>query len=126
MCLTTLSVTCEPSPCRELGIFWDSTLRLYRAGDLPPDFFEKKSVWLTRAATYMQLVEPIEIANYYRCELWKGWPVRRHYLEGENRPERFKFFESQCAEHYPELKERLADILDLARQEAELATPQPQ
>lgn len=50
---------------RELRVFWDVTVGMYAGGELPQSFFER-GVWLTRARTYTELVEPIEVANYYR------------------------------------------------------------
>jgi hypothetical protein len=89
---------------------------MYAGGDLPKKFFER-GVWLIRARTYMELVEPIEIANYYRCKNWTGWPKgQRHYIEGK-RPKRFAFFEAQFAQHYPDQK--LAPVLERAQREAD-------
>ena len=107
--------------CRVLRVFWDITVGMYTAGDLPQIFFER-GVWLTRARKYMELVEPIEIANYYRCKYWKDWSKgQRHYIEGK-RPKRFPFFEAQFAEHYP--KEKLAPVLDQAQREADAVDAQ--
>ena len=102
--------------CRVLRVFWDITVGMYTSGDLPQKFFER-GVWLIRATSYMELVEPIEIANYYRCHNWKRWRKgERHYIEGK-RPKRFPFFEAQYAIHYTE--EKLAPVLDQARREAD-------
>ena len=90
---------------------------MYAAGRLDVTFFQRGTPWLTRATTYMALVEPIEIANYYRCRNWEEWSVgKRHYLEDNNRPTRFPFFEAQCAEVYPDKK--LAPVLHRAKAEA--------
>ena len=60
---------------------------MYIKRELPPDSFTRPSVWLTRGRTCQRYVEPIDIANYYRKELWKEWlPGRRHYTESNNRP----------------------------------------
>ena len=89
---------------------------MYAAGRLDVTFF-KKSTWLTRATRYMVLVEPIEIANYYRCRNRESWSVgKRHYLEDDNRPSRFPFLEAQFAEFYPE--EKLEPVLHRAKAEA--------
>ena len=62
-------------------------MRKYANGVLPQDFFSKERVWLTRGRTCREYVEPIDIANYYRSELWRSWlPGRRHYIESDNRP----------------------------------------
>ena len=92
-----------PLLCRVLRVFWDITVGMYAAGRLDVTFFQTDTPWLTRATTYMELVEPIEIANYYRCGNWKKWSVgKRHYLEDNIRPSRFPFFEAQFAQFYPE------------------------
>ena len=90
---------------------------MYATGRLDVTFFQTGTPWLTRATTYMELVEPIEIANYYRCGNWKKWSVgKRHYLEDNNRPSRFPFFEAQFAQFYPEGK--LEPVLHRAKEEA--------
>ena len=107
--------------CRVLRAFWDITVGMYTSGDLPQNFFER-GVWLIRATSYMELVEPFEIANYYRCHNWKRWRKgERHYIEGK-RPKRFPFFEAQYAIHYPE--EKLAPVLDQALREADAVDSQ--
>jgi hypothetical protein len=94
---------------------------MYTAGDLPESFFGR-GVWLIRATSYMELVEPIEIANYYRCQNWKRWTKgKRHYIEGK-RPKRFPFFEAQYAQHYP--TEKLAPVLHQAQCEADAVDAQ--
>ena len=101
---------------RALRVFWDVTIGMYSGGDLPQKFLER-GVWLTRAKSYMELVEPIEISNMYRLALWKQWGVgRRHYIEGK-RPKRFEFIEAQFVAHYP--GEALAPVLARARREAD-------
>ncbi|KAK9904764.1 hypothetical protein WJX75_002101 [Coccomyxa subellipsoidea] len=104
---------------RVLRVFWDITVGMYTAGDLPESFFGR-GVWLIRA--YMELVKPIEIANYYRCQNWKRWTKgKRHYIEGK-RPKRFPFFEAQYAQHYP--TEKLAPVLHQAQCEADAVDAQ--
>ncbi|KAK9824245.1 hypothetical protein WJX72_008897 [[Myrmecia] bisecta] len=107
---------------RVLRLFWDTTIQLYASEQLPQSFFARGSPWLIRGAkNYRNMVEPIEIANFYRLELWKQWSVgRRHYIESNNRPLRFTFLETQFAHEYPEEKlqstleyaQRLADEID--------------
>jgi hypothetical protein len=65
----------------------------------------------------MELVEPIEVANYYRCKNWQGWKKgQRHYIEGK-RPKRFEFIQAQFELYYP--GERLEPVLQRAQQEAD-------
>ena len=58
-------------------MFWDITIGMYSAGELPQKFLER-GVWLTRAKSYMEVVEPVEIANYYR--LRQGHFMRKNAL----------------------------------------------
>ena len=61
-------------------------MKMYDAEELPQTFFSKKSVWLARAKKFRKLVEPIDIAVYYRYANWKDWePGQRHYFESDNR-----------------------------------------
>ena len=61
-------------------------MKMYGSEELPQPFFSSKSEWLARAKTFRRLVEPIDIAVYYRYALWKKWqPGRRHYHESDNR-----------------------------------------
>ena len=60
---------------------------MYKAGELPQDFFSREGVWLSRGRTCRDLLEPINIANYYRNALWRNWlPGHQHYTESNNRP----------------------------------------
>eukprot|EP00898_Chlorokybus_atmophyticus_P000205 jgi/Chlat1/1185/Chrsp114S01646 len=80
--------------------FWRIAYKWYMDGMLPAYFFSESSDWLVRGNTMRLMVEPIDIANYYRLELWKQWPIgNRHYLEAENRPEYYTFLELQYEKH---------------------------
>jgi hypothetical protein len=72
---------------QKLSGFWMSTIAYVEAGQIPKTFFDFQSqVWLQRAWNYMNLVEPLEIANYYR----NNFHVRSgHYLAHKNRPLQF-------------------------------------
>ena len=71
---------------RALRDFWRYAVKMYGEEELPQSFFSNKSVWLARARTFRRLVEPFDIAVYYRYALWKKWqPGRRHYHESDNR-----------------------------------------
>eukprot|EP00898_Chlorokybus_atmophyticus_P002902 jgi/Chlat1/3612/Chrsp235S03603 len=85
---------------RYLRDFWRTTYKWHMDGMLPADFFSKSNVWCARGNSFRLMVEPIDIANYYRLELWKQWPVgNRHYLEADNRPEYYTFLELQYEKH---------------------------
>eukprot|EP00898_Chlorokybus_atmophyticus_P005854 jgi/Chlat1/626/Chrsp103S01043 len=80
--------------------FWRTAYKWHMDGMLPADFFSKSNVWCARGNTFRLMVEPIDIANYYRLELWKQWPVgNRHYLEADNRPDYYTFLELQYEKH---------------------------
>jgi Enhanced disease susceptibility 1 protein EP domain len=70
----------------------DCSCALYAQGELPPAFGVARlnhirfsnSRWLESANNFRQLVEPFDIANYYRMGLDRG---SGHYLSGRNRPD---------------------------------------
>eukprot|EP00898_Chlorokybus_atmophyticus_P002994 jgi/Chlat1/3696/Chrsp249S03837 len=102
---------------RVLRDFWRSAYKWYMDGMLPPDFFSKSNVWCARGNTFRLMVEPIDIANYYRLELWKQWPVgNRHYLEADSRPEYYTFLELQYEKYNktapPSSTQRALDEMD--------------
>ena len=76
---------------------------MYKAGQLPVDFFSRRGCWLQRGDGYRVAIEPLDIAVYYRRKLWQSHPVgERHYLESDNRPAIFEFIEKAWVqEHKP-------------------------
>ena len=67
---------------------------MYRMGLLPSDFFSANSTWMQRGEDYRQLMEKVDIVNYYRKELWEHKPSGHlHYLESKNRPDTYVFLE---------------------------------
>lgn len=81
-------------------------------------FFPRRGPWLQRGNGYRTLVEPLDIAVYYRRRLWQGHPAgERHYLESDNRPAVYDFLEKiwvqQHEPYYP-----CASSTDPARLEA--------
>ena len=85
---------CDHVTCRVLRDFWAETLIMYKAGQLPLDFFSRHGPWLQRGNGYRTLVEPLDIAVYYRRRLWQGHPAgEKHYLESDNRPAIYEFLE---------------------------------
>lgn len=90
-------------PCRCLRDFWKQTVVMYLNGHLPPDFFARTNAWLQRGEGYRKQVEPVDIANYYRRQLWKHHPVgQQHYLESDNRPDTYVFLESKWKQEHEE------------------------
>lgn len=92
---------------------------MYVNGLLPVDFFKRSGSWLQRADGYRQLVEAVDITNYYRRKLYeKHAPGEAHYLESDNRPARYVFIQKMWAdEHAPEYP--MYDSISLAAKEAE-------
>lgn len=72
----------------KLGQFWDSLIEKLETNQLPHDFNNREK-WVCGSHFYKLLVEPLEIAEYYKTEmhLKKG-----HYLEN-GRERRFKIFD---------------------------------
>nr|GMC63182.1 lipase-like PAD4 [Ipomoea batatas] len=72
----------------KLGQFWDSLIEKLETNQLPHDFNNREK-WVYGSHFYKLLVEPLEIAEYYKTEmhLKKG-----HYLEN-GRERRFKIFD---------------------------------
>lgn len=69
----------------KLASFWDRVIELWESNQLPYDF-HKKSKWVNSLQFYKLLVEPLEIAEYYRKEMHL---VKGHYLSN-GRPRRFQ------------------------------------
>ncbi|KAK3406746.1 hypothetical protein EUGRSUZ_K02891 [Eucalyptus grandis] len=70
----------------ELAAMWDEIIEMIRQEQLP-DKFEAEREWLELSTQFRRLVEPIDIANYYRHlknedagpYMTKGRPRRYHY-----------------------------------------------
>ncbi|XP_074592513.1 lipase-like PAD4 [Curcuma longa] len=71
-----------------LGVFWDKLLSMLQDNKLPHDFL-KRDKWVNAAQFYKLLVEPLDIAEYYRCQLHK---TRGHYLS-HGRERRYEVFD---------------------------------
>ncbi|XP_020150607.1 protein EDS1L [Aegilops tauschii subsp. strangulata] len=72
----------------ELAGFWDEIIEMLRRRELP-DAFEGREEWVNLGTSYRRLVEPLDIANYYRHSknedtgsyLSKGRPRRYKYTQ---------------------------------------------
>lgn len=51
---------------QRLSTFWKDVCRLHKTHELPQGFFSVGSDWWVKAEKYIELMEPIEIANYSR------------------------------------------------------------
>lgn len=71
-----------------LANFWDETMELFKKKQLPDDFQVQRK-WIYAGHNYRLLVEPLDIANYYRKE--------KHYDSGHyrmnGRPSRYRILQ---------------------------------
>jgi len=69
----------------KLAEFWDNIIRRWEGHELPSDF-ESQNKWINAGNTYRRLVEPLDIAHYYRTNgngnyLSDGRPKRHKILQ---------------------------------------------
>ncbi|KAK1573037.1 hypothetical protein Q3G72_009710 [Acer saccharum] len=67
----------------KLGIFWDHVIEMLENNHLPHDF-HMRAKWVNASQFYMLLVEPLDIANYYR-------DGKSHYMQN-GRERRYNIF----------------------------------
>jgi len=67
----------------ELNKFWDEIIGMCESRELPHDF-QSRNKWINAGTVYRKLVEPLDIAHYYRMSKGKG-----NYLS-DGRPTRHK------------------------------------
>ncbi|KAE8701089.1 SAG101-like protein [Hibiscus syriacus] len=72
----------------KLASFWDSVISLLENNKLPHDF-DKKGKWVNSSRFYMLLVEPLDIADYYRTGMHHE---HGHYIKNR-RQWRYKIFD---------------------------------
>ncbi|KAI0497198.1 hypothetical protein KFK09_020420 [Dendrobium nobile] len=82
----------------ELAGLWDEILEMLRRYDLP-DSFESRAEWVRLGTTYRQIVEPLDIANYYRHS--KNEDTGPYIANG--RPKRYR-----CVQRWYEQSRRMA------------------
>ena len=75
-----------------LAKFWKVTIQLYEQKALPGNFFDRGQ-WLRWGDRYRQLVEPLDVARYYRDGFFEDNGVEYH--KADNRPKQHKFLQSQ-------------------------------
>ncbi|CAI9763390.1 unnamed protein product [Fraxinus pennsylvanica] len=73
--------------CR-LALFWDKVIEMLETNQLPYDF-DKQPKYVNASQFYKLLVEPLEIAEYYRTGMHK---MKGHYIE-QGREKRFQIFD---------------------------------
>lgn len=72
----------------KLAQFWDSLIDKLEANELPYDF-HKRAKWVYASQFYKLLVEPLDIAEYYRTGMHR---VKGHYMQ-HGRERRYKIFD---------------------------------
>ncbi|XP_030530582.1 protein EDS1L-like isoform X2 [Rhodamnia argentea] len=71
----------------ELAAIWDEIIEMIRQEELP-EKFEAEETWVKLGTRFRRLVEPIDIANYYRHSRQDtGGP----YMKKGSRPSRYKY-----------------------------------
>lgn len=71
-----------------LGTFWDGVIKKLENNDLPHDL-PRRGKWVNASQYYMLLVEPLDIAEYYRNGLHR---IKGHYVK-HGRPRRYEIFD---------------------------------
>ncbi|KAK7318419.1 hypothetical protein RJT34_03119 [Clitoria ternatea] len=72
----------------KLARFWDSVIDMMEKNELPRDF-DKRAKWVNASQFYKLLVEPLDIAEYYK----KGLHIKNgHYLQ-HGRERRYDIFD---------------------------------
>lgn len=72
----------------KLGSFWDSVINMLENNHLPHDF-HRRGKWVNASQFYKLLVEPLDIADYYRNGMHR---IRGHYIQ-HGRERRYKIFD---------------------------------
>lgn len=71
-----------------LAGFWDEVIHMLESNQLPHDF-DKRAKWVNTAHFYKLLVEPLDIAEYYRTGMHH---THGHYLK-KGREQRYEIFD---------------------------------
>ncbi|KAJ6413680.1 hypothetical protein OIU84_006478 [Salix udensis] len=72
----------------KLARFWDNVINLFESNQLPHDFHRQKK-WVNASQFYKLLVEPLDIAEYYRTGMHRS---KGHYI-GRGRERRYRIFD---------------------------------
>lgn len=75
-----------------LAKFWKVTIQLWEQKALPDGFFARGQ-WLRWGDRYRQLVEPLDVARYYRDGFFEENQVE--YDEARNRPKQHRFLQQE-------------------------------
>ncbi|OVA14328.1 Lipase [Macleaya cordata] len=83
----------------ELAGIWDEIIEMLKRYELP-DGFENRKEWVELGTKFRRLVEPLDIANYYRHS--KGNNLRTYMMIG-GRPKRYRYTQ-RWLEHADQVK----------------------
>ncbi|XP_010270277.1 PREDICTED: lipase-like PAD4 [Nelumbo nucifera] len=72
----------------KLAVFWNNVIRMLETNQLPHDF-HRRAKWVNASQFYKLLVEPLDIAEYYRTGMHK---TKGHYLT-HGRERRYEIFD---------------------------------
>ncbi|KAI4326153.1 hypothetical protein MLD38_031493 [Melastoma candidum] len=94
----------------KLAAFWNDVIRMWENNELPYDF-HRRAKWVHASLSYKLLVEPLDIADYYRSgmHLKKG-----HYVEN-GRERRYEIFDRWWNEKCATEAENKASIASRTR-----------
>lgn len=84
----------------KLATFWDEVIRKFDANELPHDF-DKGAKWVYTSQFYKLLVEPLDIAEYYRTNMHR---VKGHYVE-HGRERRYHIMDKWWRAHNSNVEE---------------------
>ncbi|KAH0460563.1 hypothetical protein IEQ34_011226 [Dendrobium chrysotoxum] len=85
----------------KLACFWDDLVDMVHSNQLPHDV-HKRAKWVNAAHFYQLLVEPLDIAEYYRVQMHK---TKGHYL-AHGRERRYEVFDKWWRERHKGLFEK--------------------
>ncbi|KAF3439276.1 hypothetical protein FNV43_RR17552 [Rhamnella rubrinervis] len=77
----------------KLACFWNNLIDMFENNHLPYDF-HKRAKWVNASLFYKLLVEPLDIAEYYRSGMHK---IKGHYLN-HGRERRYQIFDKWWSE----------------------------
>lgn len=77
----------------KLAKFWKVTIQLYEQKALTDTFFDRRGPWLRWGDRYRQLVEPLDVARYYREGFFEE--NQAEYDKASNRPRQHRFLQEE-------------------------------
>ncbi|KAL3729044.1 hypothetical protein ACJRO7_033615 [Eucalyptus globulus] len=77
----------------KLAAFWDDVIRMLDGKELPHDL-HKGSKWVNESRSYMLLVEPLDIAEYYQS----GMHLKKGHYTSNGRARRYEIFDEWWAQ----------------------------